>query len=400
MRTILLVSLLASLVLAGCASNGGDAGGPLASTPLTTTEARSLLASAGDNMPDRYGMTMTVTKGSAEVMRMAGAFDNATGEAYMDVTMDPAAFPEMSGGMEGMDALFANGFAVYTTSDGNAYIINDTVFTFPADDSDSSFVPSPDESPFGEFMDPGSAFGDLGENVTVHSVTPITHKGKAAAQIVATVQDEDAEMTNATIIVYRDPVRLARISGEIPASDDDDDDDPDPLAGGLATVDLAYDDEVDIAIPQKAKRAIGLRYTSDATGFGGFGDSDGPTTWTFNGSAGIALGEVEARVKDPEGMGGEESGVDTLSKAETLWSMKLSEGTKTQDGLTLTFDDADGDGKVSPGDTLVIAAGDDAPPPQVVLFDTVTGVHVVPGAGVLLVALALAAAAGLTLHRK
>lgn len=403
-RVFLLTLVAAALALAGCSTNdGGGAGGDgpggngtTESPPqqITEAQAQQLLEDAGDNMPERFGMVVTVTKSGAEVVRMTGAVDNASGESYFDIKMDPSVFEQEAGDAEELAASIGEGFAFYATPEGVVYIVNDTAFAFPASESgEDSFVPSPEESPFGQFMDPTEAFGDLGDNVTVHSVRPITHKGKAAYEVQASIQDEEDDLSNATIVVYREPARLARIEGDIPM----DEEDSDQLAGGRAVLEMLYENEVQIDVPERAKRAAGLRY--DGGGFS-FGADDGPKTWTFQGGAGIPLAEVEAQVKDVTAAGGEDSSLDSLSKAPTLWSMKLSEGTKTQGGVTLTFTDADGDAKVSAGDTLRIE-GEDANgmPAQVVLFDAKTGTYVVPGAGLALAALALAGAA-LVLRRK
>lgn len=408
MRRALLLALLTSLVLAGCTTDtgtgdgSGDGGtGAGSSQPLTQAQAQSLLSEAGSGMPDRYGMDMTMTKAGAEVLTMKGAFDNATGEAYIRITMDPTVLQtpgDDSAGFDQAAALFAQGFALYMTTGGTVYIVNDTAFTFPASESgENSFVPSPDDSPFGEFLKPDEAFGELDENVTIHSVRPITHKGKAAAEIEATLRGDENESTNATIIVYRDPARLARISSDLPQTSDDGE--ADPLGGAHAVVDLLYDSEVEITVPERATRAAGLLYKSDGS-FGGFGGSGGPTTWTFQNAGGIPLADVEVQAKDVSAMGEEQGSLDALAQAPTLWSMTLSDGTRTEGGVTVTFTDADGDGKVGPGDTLSYSGEDEnGMPPQLVLYDTVSGTYVVPGPGLFLAALALAGVA-LLLRRK
>ena len=403
-RVILLTLVAAAVALAGCGANdgagnntGGGNGQP-ESPPqqISESQAQQLLADAGENMPERFGMTAVVSKAGAEVVRMTGAVDNASGESYFDIKMDPSVFQDEAGGSESEElaSTLANGFAFYATRTGIVYVVNDTAFAFPASESgEDSFVPSPEESPFGQFLDPEEAFGDFGDNVTVHSVRPITHKGKAAYEIQASIQNEDDGLSNATVVVYRDPARLARIEGDIPMEEDDE------LSGGHAVVELLYDDEVSIDVPERAKRAAALQY--DGGGFS-FGGDEGPKTWTFKASGGIPLAEVEVQVKDAAAaaQAGEEGSLDSLSKAPTLWSMKLSEGTKTQGGVTLTFTDADGDGKVSAGDTLRIEGQDEnGMEPQAVLYDTKTGTYVVPGAGLALLALALAGAA-LVLRRK
>ena len=404
-RVFLLTLLAAAVALAGCSTNDGAGGdgnstggsGTTESPPqqITESQAQQLLADAGENMPERFGMTAIVSKGGAEVVRMTGAVDNASGESYFDVKMDPSVFSDESGGdSEEIAATLANGFSFYATPDGMVYVINDTAFAFPGSESgEESFVPTPEESPFGQFLDPEEAFGDFGDNVTVHSVRPITHKGKAAYEIQASMGGEDDTLSNATVVVYSDPARLARIEGDIPADEDEE------LGGGHAVVEMLYDNEVTLTVPERAKRAAALQY--DGGGFS-FGGDDEPKTWTFKASGGIPLAEVEAQVKDAAAAAeaGDEGSLDSLSKAPALWSMTLSEGTKTQDGVTLTFTDADGDGRVSAGDTLRIEGqGADGSEPQVVLYDTKTGTYVIPGAGLALLALALAGVA-LVLRRK
>ena len=396
-RFLLLVFLAAAVALAGCQEAANDLTDNEDAPPaqVTNEQARAMLTEAGQNMPDKFGMKMSLTKNGQELMAMDGAFDNTTETAYMEIKVDPAIADqggEDGGDAEDLAALVQNGLTLYMTPEGVVYIINDTAFAFPAgEEGEDSFVPSPEETPFGEFLDPTEAFGDIDENVTVTSVRPITYKGKAAYEIQATLRGEEDEATNGTFTVYASPKRLAKIEADMPEGEDA----SDPLSGGHAVVDLLYDDEVDIKVPERATRAAALRY--DGGGFDFGGGSDDGKTWTFQASPGtVPLGEVEAQVKDVSSMGDEAGGPDSFSRAPTLWSMKLTEGTKTQDGVTLTFTDADNDGKVSMGDTLRIT-GEDANgmPPQVALYDTKTGTYVIPGAGLLLVALALAGAAAL-----
>ncbi|HVM46350.1 MAG TPA: hypothetical protein VM582_10485, partial [Candidatus Thermoplasmatota archaeon] len=170
----------------------------------------------------------------------------------------------------------------------------------------------------------------------------------------------------------------ARVEMVVPADDEE-------FAGALMTMDMRYDDEVSFAVPEELKRALGLRYGSDRPsffrGFGG-GGGDAPETWTFQVAGGLALAEIHAEVHAHD-----------ADEGEPLWSMPLAAGSRAQGGLTLTFHDADGDGKVSPGDTLTIERGEDAGDASVSLKDTVTGLRVTPGAGGLLAGLAAVAAA-------
>lgn len=389
-RVLLLTLVTAAVALAGCQeaadkiADGGDDAPP---QQMTNAEAGTLLAQAADNMPESYGMSVAMSKDGAEVMTMDGAFDNAQEAAYFEITMDPSLMGEEAGSEEYAE-IFAQGFAFYATKDGVVYLVNDTAFAFPASETgEGSFVPDPDETPFGDFLSPEETFGDLGENVTIESVRPITHKGKAAHEIQAVVRVGEQEDVNATIVVYANPARLARMEMDVPETEEDE-----TLAGAKVVMELLYDQEVELEVPERATRAAGLAYDGGGFDFSGEG---GPTTWTFSGSAGIPLDEVEAQVKDisqaDEDMG---SSPDSLSKLPTLWSMALSEGTKTEGGVTLTFTDADGNGQVSAGDTLSITSDDEnGIPPQVILFDTVTETYVVPGPGLLALLAGLAVVA-------
>lgn len=394
-RVLLVTVLLAAVTLAGCQEAANDLVDDSPPAQVTNEEARAMLVGASASLPDRYGMKVTVTKGGAELMSLTGAFDNTTRESYFEMKADPAVFADSAGQGEEADlSAFADGISFFASDAGVVYLVNDTAFVFPAgEEGESSFVPDPEDSPFGQFLDPSEAFGQFDEGVTIHSVEPITHKGKAAYQIQATIVDEEEMATNATIVMYANPNRLARIEGDIPADGEDE-----TFAGSRAVAEVLYDDEITITIPEKAQRAAGLQYTGG--GFDFSGGEDTSKTWSFTQSRGLDLAQIEAQVKDVSQMG-DESGrsLDAVSKAPTLWAMKLSDRTRTEGGVTLTFTDADGDGKVSAGDTLLIEGQDESGiPPQVVLYDTVTQTYVVPGFGLLALLAALGLVATLRRH--
>jgi hypothetical protein len=386
-RRILVLIVLAALA-AGCTSsnngggNGTDNGGASPPPQMSTSEARTLLAGAAE-MPDRFGMVMALTANGTEMVSVKGAFDNRTGESYFEMKGDPAAFGEDAG--EAGAQYLQNGIGIYTTKEGSLYLANGTAFVFPPGDSEGGFVPSPEEGPLSQFTDPVGTFADFDDNTTVHSATPIVHKGKPAMRLVVTTAHEGEDM-NATVIVWTSPQRLARIETTLPPEAGDE---ASPLANALATIDFSYDNDVAVTIPPAAKRALGLAYKSNASPFSG---NDGPVVWTFQTGGGIALGDVEVHVKDASVMdGSSESGMDFAS-IPTKWSMKLSDKTKTEGGVTIAFDDKDGDGKVSANDTLTITSSGNEPP-TAVLYDTVTKTYVVPGFGVALLVGALAALA-------
>ncbi|MFA5862932.1 MAG: hypothetical protein WDA16_14665, partial [Candidatus Thermoplasmatota archaeon] len=155
------------------------------------------------------------------------------------------------------------------------------------------------------------------------------------------------------------------------------------------------DNEVTVAVPQSATRALGLAYSSDHSAMS---SSSGPVTWTFLVSGGVSTSEVEAQVKDTANATGDE-GAD-ISQVPTAWSLKLSDGARTRGDVTVAFNDNDHDNKVSKGDTLTFSSTDpDAGPPTVMLYDTVTKTYVVPGPGFLFGGLCIVALA-MVLRRR
>lgn len=395
-RSLLLLATL-SVVLAGCANNAsddGDGNGNVQPPPQTSPEeARTLLTQASGDVPDKVGARATVSKGSRTLLTMNGSFDNSTGTSYVEVSGDAQALSGLAGeGGAMFGDLFQGGFSLYSSPEGSLYLVNGTALAFPpGNESGRSAVgvPSPSESPFGAFLEPEQVLGALHEaDVTVKSVNSTVYRGKPALQI--TLSREEGNVTVEPVVtLFTEPVRIARVEGVAPR-------DPaspaDPFAGATFAADFYYDNEVTMEVPEAATRAVGLSYVSDQPPVGG--DPEAPVTWTFQSSAGVPLAEVEAQVKDTSGAGpGDLAGIGALP---TLWSMRLSEGSKTQDGAALTFTDADGDGTVSKGDTLRFEGGQGA---RVVLYDTETGTYVIPSAGLLL-GLAGLGVAALLLRRR
>lgn len=363
MKLPLTLAIVAA-ILAGCAENGG---GPDAIVTPSTTEAAALFASAAENMPDRYGMKMTATRAGVELMGADAAFDQTARTAYFALRMDPSFTESAGAGMGGMSADVFESFEMYQTPEGSVVIFNQTAMLAPPD-AEETFGGG--EGGIGDLTDPEALLGALREdNITVQSVTTTTLRNKAAIKMDVTTVDDEGESENVTIFLFQDPTRVARVEAVLP-------DDEEQLGGATMVMDMLYDDEVTLAVPEGAKRALGLRYESDRNAFS-FGD-EGPATWTFQAAGGIALAEVQAEV----GPMGE------FAESEPTWVMPLTAGTKTESGVTLTFRDADGDGKVSEGDTLVIDDTNADEPVQVALKDLVSGLRIVPGAGALLVALA------------
>lgn len=397
----MLTLLSLSVALAGCANNGsgpdGDDGDGNVAPPAQTSpaQAKTLLDQAAANPPQKVAAQAAITKGSHTLVRINGTFDNATDTQYLQVSGDPQALGGLGGaaggGSEALEGVIAGGFTIYASPQGSIYLVNGTAIVFPPENASGRAapgVPSPSESPFRGFLTPDETLAGLtAANVTVKSVNSTVYRGKPALQLTLSGGDLGSEPI---VTLFTNPVRIARVEGVAPS---DPESPADPFGGATFTVDFFYDAEARMDVPAAATRAVGLSYVSDASPFGG--DPSAPVTWTFQSSAGIPLAEVEAQVKDLSQA--DPSDVSSFAAAPTLWSMKLSEGTKAQESATLTFTDADHDGKVSKGDTLRFEGGDGGA--RVVLYDTKTGTYVVPGPALLL-ALAGVGVAALLLRRR
>lgn len=406
LKRSLFLPILVAMVLAGCATNGGNpaddgTGGTPATgtgevpTDVTTTQARDQLAHAVADMPDKFGMDFVVRSSAGkDLMTAKGTFDNATGTSYFEMRADPSVFNQSGGEAGGMGeaaaAMFANGFAMYTTPAGTVLLFNGTAFAMPPANESSTGGFATDQGAFGDVTDPESMLGALGEaDVNVTNVKGVLFKGKPALEIDVRHEDDEGRQVESTVTVYTQTNRVAHIESVLPTGAGSSG--QDPFAGATFVGDFLYGDEASLQVSEAARRAHGLSYKSDQNPFSFGSERPEAITWTFQVDGDVPLGEVEVQVKDSsgsEGGMGAAGGAD-WTKMPTLWSMTLSEKTKAQDGLTLTFTDADNDGKVSQGDTLRIDAEGDYP--TVVLRDTKTNTYVVPG----FEALALLGAVGL-----
>jgi hypothetical protein len=384
LRRVLL--LTAVLALAGCAGSNPTPGTPTPPSTVTNEQALAALDAAAQKMPEKYGMELTIVKGSTTLLSLKGAFDNASGTSYAEITADPGALGNPAAAS--LAPLLAKGFTVYSTKDGGVYLANGTAIAFPPSGEQAGGIPSPDKTEFGKFLQPlNGPFKDTlrSDKVHVTNATAITHKGQPAMELNLTSTENNQTVTG-TVILYANPPRLAHIESTIPP---DPKSPQDPYAGGRATADFAYDADVTLAPTPAVLRALGLAYATR-------GDGANATTWTFATSGGVATSDADAQVKNASAAS---SGAMDPASIPTAWSLKLSDGNRTQDGVTLAFTDADQDGKVSKGDTLRIEWTTHARP-ILVLHDDVTGTYVVPGAGAIAVPLALAAAALLLARRR
>lgn len=388
MRGLLLTTLTLAMLVAGCAENGGTPGVDAPLDVPSNADAAALFSTAAGNVPDTFGLVMTMTKGGTELMSAEAVFDQPAEVGYFRIEMDESVTQAASGGMD-PSMMFgeAGTMAIYSSPQGSAFIVEDKVILMPPDDENPMMEGASSGEGFDTLADPEEFLAELeSENVTVTSVTATTLRGKPALKLEANVTDEEGTQP-LTVYLFQEPTRVARIEATMPAEEDEEDS---PFVGATMTMDFLYDEEITVEIPEDVARVMGLRYQSDRDPFSGFGDGSGDAdteTWSFQVDSAIALGEVEAQVR--EGMG------DEADDAPPAWTMKLSESPKTVDTMTLTYADADGDGKVSVGDTLTITRGEGTEHLGVSLKDLVSGLRVTPGAGTLLALLGLAAALAL-----
>jgi hypothetical protein len=389
MQRTLLLTLLTALVLAGCAGNSPS------STPtpkgISSADAQALVKTAATDMPDVFAMDATITSGSKELLTLAGVFDNATGTTYLDIKGDLKSLSPRTAGQSGMGDLLGDAIALYMTKDrGMVYYVNGTAFAFSAKGTGSGMVPTPQQAGAGALTDPSQVLGFAQGDINVTSVAATTWQGKPAYEVKLTGMDE-GKAVNATVIVLQSPARLVHLEAVLPS---DSSNAGDPFAGAMLKADITYEGDLKARIPAKITRALGLVHETDHPGFPGMALQS--QNWTFQGGEGIALAEIEARLLDAPAEGSSQMAPPTVRTV--LWSLPLSEGTKSGNGVTLTFTDKDADGKLSQGDILRIDVAEDAEG-QVALYDTVTKTYVVPSAGVALAALALAGIA-LVLRRR
>lgn len=382
---LLFVFAAAGALLAGCAevdpSTDGtsEVSGGTPPASVTNEQAAALFAGAAGNMPPKFGMELNVMRSGVAIMEAKAAFDNTTGTSFFRMTLDESLTESMGSGasMMGVDPSALREVAVYSSSAGVAFVMGDTL-VLSAPNNAMLDEAGGGAGGFDALSDPEGLIDGLREDgFTVKTVTPTTLRGKGALKIDATVMDEENGVQNVSVWLFQEPTRLARLETSLPAGEGEEGE-PDPFAGATMQIDFFYDGAEIISIPSDIVRVLGLRYETSKAPFE-FSESHEPEVWTFQTDGGLPLAEIRVEVGE-------------LDAAEPQWSMSLADATKTEGGVTLTFLDADADGKVSEGDTLRIEREDGAAV-AIALRDTVTGIRVVPAAGLLLGLLVLAGVA-------
>lgn len=397
-RWALFLTLAATATAAaGCATPAGEGNVLPSSTPTTepttpTTEegksepefspaeARALIEDALNDLPPQFGVGMHAVNGSREIMKLEGLFDHSAGITYLDMSMDAEAFGEAMPDPAAA-TLLRDGFTIYETPQATVWMVNGTAFTFAPDSSvlQSIFGDEDPMKAIREMGDPHKFFGNFTnesekDNETViTAMTPTIFRGHSAISMSATTTKEGTPYS-LTMIIYTDPLLPAHMEGTLPPGDDLDD----PLREARVEMDFYYGNEVMARIPDDIKRVQGLAYASDEPN--AFGRTE--STWTFLVSGGVPTTDAIVELKNAAAAAQADSPVPMgVAELPTMWSMALAEGSRTREGVTVTFTDHDADGLVSAGDTLRVAWPLGTQPPAAVLKDVQTGNYIVPGAG-------------------
>lgn len=431
----------------GSGSSTGSTGtGTSSPAPLDNLGAKVLLQRALVNTaPVKRAIEGTLSMGDTgiEFSSSLVVSDPAAGIEFTEMRYNPLIRAQASSSPTGP---VLSAMLIYAKGDAQVFAANGTAYVLPRNGTSTNPA-----SGFVEALDPLKQLPDFAKG-TVKSVGEVSHRGKAAATIVLAFAKVN-ESSNATVVVYKDPPRIAKVDLDLakfeaakPETDNDADFEPqcarhrlpepdyedytDEESGRYAADYEAYEDsyatfercvedahaaahvandnhaplppkwsrsrvvasflyegEVTYTVPERVLRAHSLAFNRSAPFAGAATD-----TWTFLSGGVIPLSDMEVRVLRPAAG----ANASDPTKGTLLWSVPLAPGTGSRLNVTLTFDDADHDGRVSKGDTLRIdRATADARSFLVALFDKVSGTYVLPGAGLLalLAGLAVVAAA-------
>lgn len=215
---------------------------------------------------------------------------------------------------------------------------------------------------------------------------PATVDGEDAVRVDVAF-DNGTHSFDFTATVYTDPPRPASIEGTF--------DGPEMSLSGSGpaevSITFAYGEDAEHPHERKVVRAEAVTFFDEET-FGSMelGSQGAGDEWTIQPSVNpgsVDLSEVRILVTNSSGFEGDTEAVLTLDPRE---------GSASNDQVSVSYEDADGDGAVSPGDTITLEPqNENATGYSVAVEDQVTGVRTVPGPGAafpLLAGVALAVA--------
>lgn len=409
----LAVTMLLTVSLAGCLEDGGG-GSP---SELSEQEARdrfqqglgSLGSTSGD-LPARYSMNATFTSTNESGQQtgfMIVLVDTDAQVAIFSIQGEALDAGTSSGGMSsgidaGVDGAFLVGQVAKTsfmgTTEGLFAVYNESADPVTGFDDvrNNSLASSMPGAGGGSPADPGSVL-DIGreipDNATVeHEVT--TYEGEPALEMDVSYDEGDGSV-EFTAIMYLDPDRPALMEGSFEGTEAEG-----ATLPGTGSFRIAFDYGDDASHPNEDAlvRAETMTLHNTTSSEPSFGSSEVPrwTNLTIQPSADpgtVPLEEATAYVRN----GSASSGDDGMG--EVLVTLPLEDGSAASAEAELSYEDADGDGHVSPGDVLRMRQTQEGSF-ELTLEDEVTGLVLVPALGPLAVLAALGAAGAVAVRGR
>ncbi len=241
-----------------------------------------------------------------------------------------------------------------------------------------------------DLTDPASILQNLEEVPEGAEVTATytTYQGKDALEVHV---EDTANGTSITLTMWLDPDRPALIEATLGPNATTHDD----LDASSYRMEFQYGDDANHPRARAVQRLASMAFLTDdeATDMSSGGD-EGPSNWTIQPnphSGTVPLTEATGQVVNA-------SYGDTPD--DTVLELALEDGTAENDHVRLTYDDADGDGYVSQGDTITLTPLTDEGSYQLVLLDEDTGMRLVPGSTVMLALLGLTLGSALAAGRR
>lgn len=403
-RMLKVLALALLVPLAGCLGGDDGTSDGLPTSPtdddrpaFTKEEAATVFSGAASSLTADDGPTRVAVKFRADAMNasepeyaeMSGLFDREKGlvvfaikgQAAEGMEGNPFATPgsALVLGQVWKTAFFGSSTQIVGTYNESAEPpSNLTDVSGPAMPGSGESEEGFDEGEFLKFLGNPTASG-------IANAEPVIHDRKPALKITFSQVEEGATVTGEAVVVMGPPARLAYVAGTIK--------DPDAENGyerdATFRVDVTYEDAATHELESTLERLEVMTFAGNGGGFNPFGGGEPADTFTVQPShsaVSIPLADVEARVVEQSGFGGDPNAEPTLVLA-------LEAGSAENADVAVAFTDADADGKVSAGDFLKLDVKNPEKSYTVQLKDEKTGVVLLPGFGLALGLLALAGVA-------